>query len=163
MIRQRLFGVLCAGVAVGLAACASASPAPSPAVEPTLVAPPPPALDAALVSEGERVYAQHCASCHGADLEGQPNWKTPLASGRYPAPPHDDGGHTWHHDDALLKQIIVEGGNGSGGAIPSNMPAFGDTLSARDVDAVLAFIKSRWSPPMRAYQWRMTVEGRGHQ
>jgi mono/diheme cytochrome c family protein len=115
-----------------------------------------------LIAAGEQVYAAHCAACHGANLEGQPNWKTPLASGRLPAPPHDDSGHTWHHDDALLKRIIVEGGNGSGGVIPSDMPAFGDTLTAREVESVLELIKSRWSPDMREYQWRMTVESAGH-
>lgn len=146
-----------------LAACgAGPAPAPGPRIEPTITVPPPPALDPTLVAEGQRVYAQHCAACHGANLEGQPNWKTPLASGRYPAPPHDDSGHTWHHDDALLAQIIVQGGNGSGGAIPSDMPAFDDKLAPGEVDAVLAYIKSRWSPQMREYQWRMTVEGQGH-
>lgn len=30
--------------------------------------------DPATVSRGEGVYRVHCASCHGAALEGQPNW-----------------------------------------------------------------------------------------
>jgi mono/diheme cytochrome c family protein len=108
------------------------------------------------VAEGQQVYAQRCASCHGANLQGAPNWKQPLPSGKYPAPPHDDSGHTWHHPDALLKQIIVEGGNGTGGQIPSDMPGFGDVLTERQTDAVLEFIKSRWSAQSREYQWHMT-------
>ncbi|WP_423753368.1 c-type cytochrome [Candidatus Accumulibacter phosphatis] len=28
--------------------------------------------DARLLAIGQRVYAEHCASCHGANLEGQP-------------------------------------------------------------------------------------------
>ena len=40
--------------------------------------------------EGE----QNCASCHGDNLQGQPNWQQANADGSYPAPPHDASGHT---------------------------------------------------------------------
>lgn len=142
---------------IALAACAGATPTPAgPPAEPAL--PPMPALRADLIAEGQPLYGQHCASCHGANLEGQPNWKTPLPSGKYPAPPHDGSGHTWHHPDALLISIIHDGGNGSGGTIPSDMPAFKDKLTPRQIEAVLEYIKSRWSPQHRAYQWQMTVQ-----
>lgn len=146
---------------IALAACAGATPAPGNTQsqpEPTL--PPMPALRADLIAEGQPLYAQYCAACHGANLEGQPNWKQPLASGKYPAPPHDDSGHTWHHPDALLLSIIHDGGNGSNGQIPSDMPAFKDQLTARQMEAVLEYIKSRWSPQSRAWQWQMTVQER---
>ena len=55
--------------------------------------------DAQQVASGEVVYRAHCASCHGANLEGQPDWRNRLPSGRLPAPPHDASGHTWHHPD----------------------------------------------------------------
>jgi mono/diheme cytochrome c family protein len=110
------------------------------------------------VAEGERVYARHCAACHGADLQGQPDWKKPLPNGKYPAPPHDDSGHTWHHPDHVLYKIILNGGDGTGDMSHGDMPAFKDVLSGREVVAVLEFIKSRWSPDKREYQWRMTVE-----
>ena len=57
--------------------------------------------DADTIALGRQVYAANCASCHGAELEGQPDWGEPLPNGRYPAPPHDASGHTWHHPDAL--------------------------------------------------------------
>ncbi|MBL4645745.1 MAG: c-type cytochrome, partial [Rhizobiales bacterium] len=50
-----------------------------------------------MVKKGAVIYAEYCASCHGADLEGQPNWQSPDADGKMPAPPHDQRGHTWHH------------------------------------------------------------------
>lgn len=151
-------GVAMCGMVV-LAACAGAAPTPAgPQFEPTATLPPMPALRANLVAEGQPLYQQHCASCHGANLEGQPNWKQPLPSGKFPAPPHDDAGHTWHHPDALLISIIHDGGNGSNGAIPSDMPAFKDTLNPQQTEAVLEYIKSRWSPQSRAYQWQMTVQ-----
>lgn len=48
-------------------------------------------------SKGRGLYAANCASCHGANLEGQPDWMKRLPSGRLPAPPHDEAGHAWHH------------------------------------------------------------------
>ena len=42
------------------------------------------------IVDGEENYQAHCASCHGVDLEGQPNWRTMKADGSLPAPPHDE-------------------------------------------------------------------------
>jgi mono/diheme cytochrome c family protein len=57
------------------------------------------------VARGKVVYKEHCASCHGANLEGQPNWRHRLPNGRMPAPPHDPTGHTWHHSDKQLFEM----------------------------------------------------------
>ena len=43
--------------------------------------------DATVVAQGQKIYAAECAACHGANLEGQPNWQQRLANGRLPAPP----------------------------------------------------------------------------
>jgi mono/diheme cytochrome c family protein len=103
--------------------------------------------DAARIALGERVYVQHCAACHGAKLEGQPEWRSRLANGRLPAPPHDESGHTWHHPDGVLFAITKNG------LVPpyapqwyeSDMPAFAGKLSDDEIWAVLGFIKSRWT------------------
>lgn len=50
--------------------------------------------DPQLIDMGRRLYATECASCHGANLEGQENWMTRGANGKLPAPPHDRSGHT---------------------------------------------------------------------
>jgi mono/diheme cytochrome c family protein len=99
------------------------------------------------VALGAKIYAQHCASCHGAKLEGQPEWRRRLPSGRMPAPPHDESGHTWHHADNVLFGITQRG------LVPpyapadyqSDMPAFGDKLTDDHIWAVLAFVKSHWT------------------
>src|SRR5690349_4906950 len=57
--------------------------------------------NASQVASGKAIYAANCASCHGANLEGQANWKSRNPIGRMPAPPHDDTGHTWHHPDDI--------------------------------------------------------------
>lgn len=109
--------------------------------------------DPALAAAGLAVYAAQCAACHGAKLEGQPNWKTPNADGSLPAPPHDASGHTWHHPDAVLFRIIRLGGQAvAPPGFVSGMPAFADKLDDREIRAVLAFIKSTWPGDIRARQ-----------
>ena len=71
-----------------------------------ITVPPVPTLDPDKIVLGEALYAQHCAACHGPNLEGDPNWKTPLPDGSLLPPPHDGRGHTWHHSDALLIEIF---------------------------------------------------------
>ena len=101
------------------------------------------------LGEGARLYQENCASCHGANLEGQPNWRTPDENGVLPAPPHDETGHTWHHDNALLFDYTKGGGElalASRGVtgFKSGMPAFGDVLSDDEIWEVLAYIRSTW-------------------
>ncbi|HVL58534.1 MAG TPA: cytochrome c [Burkholderiaceae bacterium] len=112
--------------------------------------------DAALVSLGASVYARHCASCHGASLEGQPNWQTRRADGRLPAPPHDASGHTWHHPDRVLFEMVMDGvAKHAPPGYRSDMPAYRRVLSEREVWAVLAYIKSRWPPQILQRQQRI--------
>lgn len=116
-----------------------------------------PKADAELLALGEQLYSENCASCHGAELEGQPDWKRRLESGRMPAPPHDETGHTWHHSDADLFRLTKEGVAAVvGGNYESDMPAFEDVLSDEEILAVLAFIKSTWPERERAYQAEIT-------
>ena len=111
------------------------------------------ASSAEVIEQGRQIYADQCASCHGAQLEGQPDWKTPLPSGRLPAPPHDAGGHTWHHPDDILFRIVKEGTAAIvGGGYESDMPGFADLLSDAEIRAVLAYIKSTWPERERTYQ-----------
>ncbi len=111
--------------------------------------PPVPTLNPDQVAQGQQLYANYCSSCHGANLEGQPNWKQPLPDGKLLPPPHDSNGHTWHHPDDLLLQIIANGGDPA----ISTMPAFRDTLSDAEMRAVLAFIKTSWGREEREFQW----------
>lgn len=116
----------------------------------TVAVPPVPAPRADKVAKGEVLYARYCAECHGTDLKGSPTWKEPLADGSLPPPPHDDSGHTWHHPDRQLIEIIQNGGDPN---YNSKMPAFGDRLSEDEVVSILEFLKSKWSVEAREFQW----------
>ena len=107
--------------------------------------------DARHVALGAMVYRDNCASCHGANLEGQPDWKTRKPDGRFPAPPHDETGHTWHHSDETLFGLTKQGLKPplAPAGYQSDMPAFGGVLTDEQIWAVLAFIKSRWPEKIR--------------
>lgn len=117
--------------------------------------------DAAQVAQGRAVYETHCASCHGDNLEGQPNWRARQPNGRLPAPPHDMGGHTWHHPDRVLFEITRDGiAAYAPKGYESDMPAFNRTLSDIEIWAVLAYIKSRWPLEIRERQARLSQQER---
>ncbi|NOX61628.1 MAG: cytochrome c [Chloroflexi bacterium] len=145
-------GLALALVAFLLVACqntqATQSPPFDPAASDAL-----PTLDAEMIGLGERIYQENCAACHGQRGEGQPNWKVANPDGTYPAPPHTAEGHTWHHGDGLLFQIVKEGGDSLN--IPnfkSGMPAFGDKLTDAEIIAVLSYLKSLWPEEQRRIQ-----------
>lgn len=107
------------------------------------------------VDLGRRLYADACASCHGASLEGQQNWQRRLPSGRMPAPPHDAAGHTWHHADSVLFAITKRGPAAYPESHQTDMPAFDQRLSDSEIAAILAYIKNTWPPDIRARQARL--------
>ena len=59
---------------------------------------------------GEENYQLQCASCHGVNLEGQPNWRDFKEDGSLPAPPRDGTRHTWYHDTKMLFEYTKFGG-----------------------------------------------------
>jgi mono/diheme cytochrome c family protein len=111
-----------------------------------------------MLALGAALYGEHCASCHGVELEGQPDWQRRLSSGRLPAPPHDASGHTWHHADSILFRIVRDGPAAIvGGAYESDMPGFADLMTDAEIEAVLAFIKSTWPERERAVQEQASI------
>ncbi len=145
--------LLGATLLLALAACGGSPQrqAPLSSVPPDL--PPVPTLVASRVAQGEGVYNQYCAACHGPKGEGQPNWKTRNSDGSLPPPPHNSSGHTWHHADAQLTGIIANGNPDFPG---TRMPAFRQQLSEEEMLAVLEYIKTWWGPQERDFQWQVT-------
>jgi mono/diheme cytochrome c family protein len=118
--------------------------------------------DAARVADGAAIYAGHCADCHGAALEGHPDWDTHSGPGPAPAPPHDATGHTWHHGDRMLFDYVKRGGAAVAADLgvagfQSGMPAYADILSDAEIGAVLAYIKTHWPDRLAEYQREVTA------
>jgi mono/diheme cytochrome c family protein len=78
------------------------------------------------------------------------------------APPQDSTGHTWHHPDAALFEIVKRGPAALAPAgYESDMPGFADTLSDAEIRDVLAYIRSRWPAEIRARQAAMSARTGG--
>ncbi len=106
---------------------------------------------------GRQVYEAHCAACHGAELEGEPDWRSRRADGTLPAPPHDATGHTWHHPDAQLFDITKQGTAAFAPAgYKTTMTGFAEVLSDEEIRATLDYIKSRWPEDIRTRQAEAT-------
>jgi len=100
---------------------------------------------------GEQVYDANCLSCHlgpaGGSIADDP-------------PRHNANGHTWHHPDCALRTMIREGSAGIVEVSTSVLPMqpFKDRLSPGDIEAVIAYIKTMWTPAQRQAQASFTRE-----
>lgn len=116
------------------------------------------------IAQGEDLYGEYCASCHGVDLEGQPTWRSPGPDGVLPAPPHDETGHTWHHPDSVLFEYTKLGGKAALARqdveFNSGMPGFGDQLSDTEIWSIITYIRSTWPERQRAIQAERSAAAR---
>lgn len=87
--------------------------------------------------------------------KGQPNWRHPLPNGRWPAPPHDATGHTWHHPDKVLFLVTKYGMRAIVPDRETDMPGFEGVITDADIWAVLSFIENTWSPEILGRQQRL--------
>lgn len=151
--KRVLVGIGIAVAAAGALLVYSAGRDPGPAfIDPA---------DKTLLVQGKAIYSSHCAACHGASLQGQPDWRQRLPNGRLPAPPHDKTGHTWHHPDAILFDMVKNGlvpGKTAPPGYESDMPAYGTVLTDEEIVAVLAYIKSSWPPKVLEAQKEVTLQ-----
>ena len=113
--------------------------------------------DPGLLARGEVVYRTSCAVCHGGNLAGQPNWRTRGADGNLPAPPHDETGHTWHHSDEVLFNLVKYGPGFYTPGYSGKMPAYEALLEDRDIKAVNSWIASTWPTEILLAQRERTL------
>lgn len=117
---------------------------------------PGPVEPSAVVASGQALYETYCLGCHGG-AEGGAMMDWP--------PRHNANGHTWHHPDCQLVATVLDGSSEMGEmmrgmmGVPRDaprMPAFRGQLSEQDVRAILAYLKTWWTPQQRDFQRRVT-------
>jgi mono/diheme cytochrome c family protein len=111
------------------------------------------AENAEAVQDGKKLYASHCASCHGRKLQGQLLWQVRDEFAGRRAPAHDQTGHTWQHSDEDLFAMTKFGRFPTTPAtVKSYMPAYAQNLSDDRILAVIAYIKATWPIGLRVSQ-----------
>ena len=96
-----------------------------------------PQASARVLERGGKVYAQHCADCHGAQGQG--------VRGAYPALAGNRA--VTMTETTNLVQVLLHGGyppSTAGNPRPFGMPPFATVLPDADVAAVLTYIRSAW-------------------
>ena len=110
---------------------------------------------ALMISRGKIIYDSYCVSCHQVNLIGAENWKELDEDGHRKAPPLNGKGHTWHHDDASLHNIIKYGLAKLVKNYEGKMLGYEDSLKDKDIDSVLSYMKSFW--PNDIYQQQINL------
>jgi len=93
-----------------------------------------PAASPAAIAQGKAIFDQTCAACHGPEGEG------------LVGSPLNGSAHAWHHVDDQLRLMVRDG-------IPNTqMVGHGEHLSAEEIDTVISYIKTWWTPEQQAMQ-----------
>lgn len=104
--------------------------------------------DAALLAQGERIYADRCADCHGAMGQGAVGAVAALAGNR----------SVTLDSPANVVRVILAGGfppSTAGNPRPYGMPPFAQALDDAEVAAVATYIRNAWghaAPPVSALE-----------
>lgn len=104
----------------------------------------------AALDTGARLYAEHCAECHGPRAQGHPDWQSAASGGFVAAPPLDASGPLRQRSQAALIDTVKAGVTRNGVPV---MPAWQGRLADADIDALFAWIFSQW-PPAQYAAWR---------
>ena len=96
-------------------------------------------------AEAKKLYATYCSSCHGDNGKGDGP-----ASKSLPVKPgdHTNGAIMNNVSDKLLFEIISKGGGTVGKS--TFMPAWGNQLGEKQINDLIAYIRSIADPPYKA-------------
>lgn len=119
-----------------------------PTVRSQRPAPKPRPDDAKNFALGGKLYADHCAGCHGRNGEGRPGAWPALAGNRA----------VTLDSPVNLVRVVVEGGYApatAGNPRPHGMPPFATVLNGEEIAAVVSYIRGSWgnaAPPVSALE-----------
>jgi len=93
-------------------------------------------------AQGKRIFYQYCVWCHADATPAGPSNRSNLT----PVPPLlNDGEKLNGESDEFMRNIITLGGSALGKS--AMMPPYGKTLSAGEIQAVIAFTRAIAQPP----------------
>ena len=92
-------------------------------------------IDSEAIVQGQVLYEENCASCHGIQGEGHVLLNAPAL---------DSSEHAWHHPDEQIISLIRNGG--------FQMPPVGAAMSDEQIESVIAYFKIWWTPQQRQMQ-----------
>ncbi|SEC14990.1 c-type cytochrome [Pseudomonas marginalis] len=104
---------------------------------------------------GAHTYATRCASCHGPDGKGQPEWMPPLAGAT----------SALAKESASAINITLNGSQrvvAAGVPDAYRMPAFREQLSDAEIAQVLTYVRSTWGNHADAVDAKAVGKLRGH-
>ncbi|NVZ18897.1 c-type cytochrome [Pseudomonas costantinii] len=104
---------------------------------------------------GAHTYATRCASCHGLDGKGQPEWMPPLAGAT----------SALAKESASAINITLNGSQrvvAAGVPDAYRMPAFREQLSDQEIAQVLTYVRSTWGNSGGAVDAPAVNKLRGH-
>jgi mono/diheme cytochrome c family protein len=99
------------------------------------------------LQQGAALYAQHCATCHGADGQGVQESDANAAAGIIRIPALAGNRAVSLASSANLVRIILAGGYApatAGNPRPYGMPPFVHVLTDEDIAAVTTYIRASW-------------------
>ncbi|MCF5721704.1 c-type cytochrome [Pseudomonas syringae] len=106
-------------------------------------------------SPGAHTYATRCASCHGQDGKGQPDWMPPLAGAT----------SALAKESASAINITLNGSQRvvvAGVPDAYRMPAFREQLSDQEIAQVLSYVRSTWGNAGGTVDAQAVGKLRGH-
>ena len=100
------------------------------------------------IEVGKKLYAVHCAECHGENGTGQDQenlWGGKDSNGDFIAPALNGKAHSWHHSPKYLFKYLKIGSWKKG----SSMPAYGEELNNHEMLSIIAYFQSLWPEPIK--------------
>jgi mono/diheme cytochrome c family protein len=105
------------------------------------------------LSETKLLYEKNCSNCHGAYMQGAKNWMSEKdEDGANLPPPLNGTGHTWHHSEDLLFNIIKYGGYYHDEKYDGKMLGFENNLSDDEIYSIINYIYNSWPNEIKS-EW----------
>jgi mono/diheme cytochrome c family protein len=110
-------------------------------------------INIADLSEAKTLYQQNCSNCHGVYMQGAKNWMSEKDNDGMNLPPPLNGtGHTWHHSEDLLFNIIKYGGYYYDEKYEGKMLGFENNLSDDEIYSIISYIYNSWPNEIKS-EW----------